>query len=385
VLVWGSVVVHAATGLAATEGVTTSLFNGKDLSGWHVTRCEAGVEDGSLVLQSGNGFVRTDHQYHDFVLELDWKARKAEMWDSGIYIRSELPGAKGRAWPTKYQVNLAQGMEGNIKDLPGASSAGLVLPGQWNHFKLTVIDKTAVLEINGHPAWKTDAVAVPDGYIGLQSEVPVGGQFEFRNIRITELGYHALLGESLRGADGYGWEGATADAATCWRMADGVLECTGKEGPWLRSLREYGDFNLRLEYKLQAGGNSGVFVRVPHDGTHREQEPPDNDPSGVEVQLLDDADKRYADILPEQFAASIYKVAAAQQHVGHSAGQWNTLEIDCHGTAYRISHNGMVVVDVNAEKVPELAKRQMRGYLGLQDHREPVWFRNVRIKENAER
>jgi hypothetical protein len=385
VLAWGLLALYATTALAATEGVTTSLFNGKDLSGWHVTRCEAGVENGSLVLQSGNGFVRTDHKYRDFTLELDWKARKAEMWDSGIYIRSELPGATGRAWPTKYQVNLAQGMEGNIKDLPGASSTGLVLAGQWNHFRLTVIGKTAALEINGKPAWKTDAVAVPDGYIGLQSEVPVGGQFEFRNIRITELGYHALLGETLRGTDGYGWEGATADAATCWKLADGVLECTGKAGPWLRSLREYGDFNQRLEYKLQAGGNSGVFIRVPHDGTHREQEPPDNDPSGVEVQLLDDADKRYADILPEQFAASIYKVAGAQQHVGHPAGQWNTMEIDCHDTTYRITHNGVVVVDVNAEKVPELAKRQLRGYLGLQDHREPVWFRNVRIKEDAGR
>ena len=209
---------------AATEGVTTSLFNGQDLSGWHVTRCEAGVENGSLVLQSGNGFVRADHKYRDFVLELDWKARKGEMWDSGIYFRSELPGQKGHTWPTLYQANLSQGLEGNVKELPGASSTGLVVPGEWNHFKLTVIGKTAALEINGKPAWTTDAVKPPDGYIGLQCEVPVGGQFEFRNIKITELGYHSLLGTSdLRGTDGYGWEGATADAAKCWKLADGVL------------------------------------------------------------------------------------------------------------------------------------------------------------------
>ncbi len=373
---------RAASTAAATDGFTTSLFNGHDLSGWHVTRCEAGVENGTLVLQSGNGFVRTDHRYRDFVLELDWKARNAEKWDSGIYIRSELPGPTGRAWPTRYQVNLAQGMEGNIKDLPGATSTGLVKPGQWNHFKLTVVGRNADLEINGHQAWHTDAVAALDGYIGLQSEVPVGGQFEFRDIKITELGYTSLLGKSdLRGEDGYGWEGGTGDAAPCWKLADGVLECTGQPGPWLRSLKQYGDFNLRLDYKLKPGGNSGVYLRVPHDGAHRERDPGETHATGVEVQLLDDAAERYATIEPSQFAGSIYKAAAATQHVSRPAGQWNTMEIDCQGGAYRVTHNGVVVVDTDIEKTPDLKIRELRGYLGLQDHREPVWFRNLRIVE----
>ncbi len=356
-------------GFALSNSFTMPLFNGHDLSGWHVMRGEAGVENGSLVLQSGNGFVRTDHRYRDFVLELDWKARNAEKWDSGIYIRSELPGPTGRAWPTKYQVNLAQGLEGNIKDLPGAASTGLVKPGEWNHFELKVVGKTAELAINGKPAWKTDAVAVPDGYIGLQSEVPSGGQFEFRNIKITELGYHSLLGQQdLRGADGYGWEGATGEAAECWKLADCVLECTGQRGPWLRSLRQYGDFNLRLEYKLKPGGNSGVFLRVPHDGAHREHEPGETHATGVEVQLLDDAADRY-------------KAVPASAHVSRPAGEWNTLEIDCQGPKYQVTHNGVLVVDADNEKFPELKRRELRGYLGLQDHREPVWFRNVRIIE----
>ncbi|HVU86186.1 MAG TPA: DUF1080 domain-containing protein [Pirellulales bacterium] len=369
-------------GASAADGYTMSLFNGHDLSGWHVTRCEAGVENGALVLQAGNGFVRTDHRYRDFILELDWKARNAEKWDSGIYIRSELPGETGRAWPTRYQINLAQGLEGNIKDLPGAASTGLVKPGEWNHFKITVIGKNADLAINGQPAWHTDKVAAADGYIGLQCEVPSGGQFEFRNLQITELGYHALLGESdLRGADGYGWEAGTGDASKTWKLADGVLECTGERGPWLRSLKQYGDFNLRLEYKLQPGGNSGVYVRVPHDGAHRELEPGETHKTGVEVQLLDDAAERYAKIEPGQFAASIYKAAPATRHVSKPAGQWNTLEIDCQGDAYRVTHNGVVVVDTDSKKSPELATRELRGYLGLQDHHEPVWFRNIRIVE----
>jgi hypothetical protein len=381
-LVIAIVLARAALATAATDGFTMSLFNGQDLSGWHVTRCEAVVENGALVLHSGNGFVRTDHRYRDFVLELDWKARNTDKWDSGIYIRSELPGEKGRAWPTRYQVNLATGLEGNIKDLPGASSTGLVKPGEWNHFKLTVVGRNADLEINGQHAWHTDAVAAPDGYIGLQSEVPTGGQFEFRDIKITELGYNSLLDKSkLAGKDGRGWEGGSGDAAQCWKLADGVLECTGQPGPWLRSLKQYGDFNLRLEYKLQPGGNSGVYIRVPHDGAHREHEPGETHATGVEVQLLDDAAERYATIEPAQFAASIYKAAPATKHVSRPAGQWNTLEIDCQASAYRVTHNGVVVVDTDAEKTPELKRRELRGYLGLQDHREPVWFRNIRIAE----
>ena len=44
------------------------------------------------------------------------------------------------------------------------------------------------MEINGKPAWKADGVKEPSGYIGLQAEIPGGGQFLFRNIRVQELG-----------------------------------------------------------------------------------------------------------------------------------------------------------------------------------------------------
>jgi hypothetical protein len=55
------------------------------------------------------------------------------------------------------------------------------------------------------------------------------------------------------------------------------------------------------------------------------------------------------------------------------------LEINCRGTAYRVSLNGVVVVDATEDKFPDLKLRQLRGYLGLQNHSEHVWFRNVRI------
>jgi len=350
-----------------SDGYTIDLFDGKTLAGWHVTGCEAAVKDGAIAIESGNGLLRTDARYSDFVLELDWKALKPDHWDSGIYFRCD-PPPKGRPWPTRYQANLRKGLEGNVDGLDKAVSQGLCKPGEWNRFKLTVIGTTAALEINGQPAWKADGLEIDCGPICLQAEVPGGGKFLFRNIRMTELGYRSLFdGKSLAG-----WE-EVGGGQQCWKVEDGLLICTGQRGSWLRSLEEHGDFNLRLEYRLKPAGNSGVYARVPKNGDHHGQD------AGVEVQILDDPHPRYAKLKPYQFSGSVYAVAAAQQRVGLPVGQWNRLEINCRGTDYRVTHNGVVVVDAKVAEFPELNRRRTTGFLGLQNHSQEVFFRNLRL------
>lgn len=172
----------AATPAAGAE---ITLFNGKDLSGWVVTECETDVKDGVLLLKAGEGWVRTENKYADFVLSWECKNLKPTDYDSGVHFRAELP-APNAHWPTKYQVNLKTGNEGNVKPL-NAASTGLYKNGEWNAFKLKVVGDTAELEINGKPAWKASGVETKEGYIGLQSEVTLGGQFEFRNIKLTKL------------------------------------------------------------------------------------------------------------------------------------------------------------------------------------------------------
>jgi hypothetical protein len=176
----------------------------------------------------------------------------------------------------------------------------------------------------------------------------------------------------FNGCDLSGWEGVTADASTSWKVEDGMIVCTGKPGTWLRSKHRYGNFNLRFDYKLLPGGNSGIYLRVPADGAHREE-------GGAEVQILDDDDARYRNLEPGQFCGSVYKVAPATHHVSRPAGQWNSMEINCCGTSYRVTHNGVVVVDATAAEIPELGRRFQQGFLGLQNHREEVWFKNLRI------
>lgn len=172
--------------LSANEAQWVSLFDGRSLAGWQVTGCEAVVEDGAILLKSGNGLVRSDRIYRDFILEIDWKALKDDKWDSGVFFRCGDP-PPGKPWPKTYQANLRKGMEGNVGGLAGAESEGLTKPGQWNRFKLTVAGTTAAMEINGQPAWRAEGLETPEGYIALQAEIPGGGQFLFRNIRIQEL------------------------------------------------------------------------------------------------------------------------------------------------------------------------------------------------------
>jgi hypothetical protein len=160
------------------------LFDGKTLDGWEVTDCKVEVQDGAMLLKEGNGLVRTKEKYGDFVLTWECKPLASDNWDAGVFFRWDLPLPKGRPWPARYQVNLKKDLEGNVQGIKGAESKGLFKAGDWNRFKLTVSGTKAELEINGKPAWKADGLKTPDGYIGLQCETPIGGQFLFRNITI---------------------------------------------------------------------------------------------------------------------------------------------------------------------------------------------------------
>jgi hypothetical protein len=174
--------------VSAAAGKRVSLFDGKTLAGWKLVTCEAVVQDGQILLQAGNGLVQTERKYGDFVFEFEWKPLKAEQWDSGIYFRYDSMPAGKRPWPLRYQVNLRQGEEGDIPGLKGAKSKGLFRAREWNKVKLTVQGARATLEVNGQPAWSAEGLEGPrEGFIGLQSEVPGGGQHLFRNIFVTEL------------------------------------------------------------------------------------------------------------------------------------------------------------------------------------------------------
>lgn len=161
-----------------------------------------------------------------------------------------------------------------------------------------------------------------------------------------------------------------------WEVKDGVL--TARPGhSWLSTAKTYGDFTLRLEWRVPENGNSGVFIRVPD--LQPGQQP---HVQGVEIQVLDDAGPKYKGKLqPWQYAGSIYGAVAAANTGYQGKGEWNRFEITCRGPAIEVAMNGNLVAVADAGKVEALQSRPRQGYIGLQNHGTPAEYRNIELKE----
>ena len=184
----------------------------------------------------------------------------------------------------------------------------------------------------------------------------------------------------FNGQDLSGWKQFAGKDKT-WIVEDGAIVCLGNGGGWLGTERDYADFELRLEYKLKEGGNSGVYIRAPDSG-HISR-------VGMEIQLLDDLHPRYAKLDFYQHTGSIYHVIGPARRATKPAGQWNAMSILCKGRQVQISLNGKALVDADldrCQKDPAVAKEhpglaRTSGKIGLQSHTDRVEFRNLRLRE----
>jgi hypothetical protein len=191
----------------------------------------------------------------------------------------------------------------------------------------------------------------------------------------AEPGFHPLFnGKSL---DGWKLVGGRGPG---YVVEKGIIVCPADGGGNLFTEKEYGNFVLRLDFRLSEGGNNGVGIRAPFEGDAAYQ--------GMEIQVLDDYAERYKDIKPGQHAGSIYDVFPAKQGILKRAGEWNSYEITAKGRQVSIRLNGTVIVDANLDTVkdPAVLKRhpglaRTSGHIGFLGHGTRVEFRNVRVKE----
>lgn len=146
-------------------------------------------------------------------------------------------------------------------------------------------------------------------------------------------------------------------------------------GGWIGTKKMYGDFVLKVEWRIFEGGNSGVFLRVP-DVKSKES------PSalGMEIQILDDNAPQYKNLKAYQYCGGLYHFQGPSKKMFKGAGEWNAYEITCKRESIVVVFNGEKVIDADASKDAVLAKRPRRGFLGLQNHGTGVEFRNVLIK-----
>jgi Domain of Unknown Function (DUF1080) len=176
-----------------------------------------------------------------------------------------------------------------------------------------------------------------------------------------------------------GWRlvGKTGDG---YSVKDGTIYCARGGGGNLLSDKEYADFILRLEFKLESGSNNGVGIRAPLEG----------EPTflGMEIQILDDNAPQYADLRPAQYCGSIYDVVPARRGALKKAEEWNEEEITCVGRHVKVRLNGQVIVDANLNDVtdPKILSNhpgllRQTGHVGFLGHNDYIEFRNIRIKE----
>ena len=165
-------------------------------------------------------------------------------------------------------------------------------------------------------------------------------------------------------------------------VRDGMIVCPYEGGQKLMTEKEYANFVLRLEYKLQEDGNNGIGIRAPRDGQ--------TSVHGMEIQILDQSGPKYKPmkLKPEQYNGSIYGVFPARTGFLRKPGEWNEQEIRADGRRITITLNGVIVLNADLDDVrePEVLKAhpglaRKSGHIVLLGHQAHVEFRNIRIKE----
>jgi len=181
-----------------------------------------------------------------------------------------------------------------------------------------------------------------------------------------------------------GWQGGKDG----YLVKDESIVSQPKGSGNLATVKEYGDFDLKFEFKLTPGANNGIGIRVPTE----EPGGPRVDPAykGMEIQVLDDVSDKYKDIQPWQHHGSIYGVVPAKTGHLKPAGEWNSEEIIARGKQIKVILNGETIVDADIAKASENGTIDKKDHPGLKrdtghicfcGHGAEVWFRNLRIKE----
>lgn len=192
------------------------------------------------------------------------------------------------------------------------------------------------------------------------------------------------------GASLEAWRGFRMETAPAgWGASEGSLAFTpGQGGGDLITRSTYSDFDLRLEWKVGPRGNSGIFFAVSEE-TRRTFE------SGPEMQILDNSEHPDGQSALTS-AGSNYGLHAPPEDVTRPVGEWNEARIVREGNRVRQWLNGSLQVDyelgsdewnalVAGSKFVEWPEygTYHEGHIGLQDHGDPVEFRNLRIRRLA--
>jgi hypothetical protein len=423
-----------------------NLFNGKDLSGWKQLNGQAKYEVvngeivGTTVSNQPNSFLTTEKNYGDFILEL-------ELWlypymNSGLQIRSDSKADYSNGRVHGYQVEIDPSdrqFSGGIYD---ESRRGWLYPmdinpagkaafknNQWNKYRVECIGNSIRTWVNGVPAANVVDAMTPTGFIALQvhgigkNDQP-GKQIRWRNIRIQTANLKPSKNDGIfvvnlvpndlspqEKAEGYsllwdgktskGWKGAYKPTfpASGWLIQDGELsvqKSNGAEstnGGDIVTEKQYSAFELKFDFKLTEGANSGIkyFVTLTEGNK--------GSAIGPEYQILDDAKHPDAKLGKDgnRTLGSLYDLMTSKKipNAQKKIGEWNRGLI-------RVYPDNKIEYWLNGYKILEYTRGSAeflalvagskykdwknfgmapKGHILIQDHGDQVFFRSIKLKQ----
>lgn len=422
-----------------------SIFNGETLDGWIQKGGEATYEVsdativGKTVKNTPNSFLTSAKMYGDFILELDYKVDST--MNSGIQIRSnslehyrngivhgyqiEIDPSK-RAWSAGIYDESRRGWLNPLTDNPEAQKA--FRQNEWNHYRIEAIGDTLKTWINDVAASHLIDDKTVLGFIALQVHSIGESQKEsteiiWKNIKIltdslskytrkspltpiitknelsideTKNGWELLWD----GKTNNGWRGAQLDGFpdNGWKISNGeltVLASDGSEatnGGDIITKEVYTDFELKVDFKITKGANSGIKYYVDPNLNKGE-----SSSIGLEYQILDDAthpDAKKGNHEGSRTVASLYDLIMANpdKHM-NLIGEWNTAHILSKNNHVEHWLNGMKVLEYERKsdmykklvseskylKWPKFGEAE-QGHILLQDHGNEVSFKNIKIR-----
>ncbi|WP_418895398.1 3-keto-disaccharide hydrolase [Limibacterium fermenti] len=365
------------------------LFDGNTLNGWRDYNGEYltipwFVKDGTIQAKGTgadeHGYIVTDRIFENFELMWDWKI--AEKGNSGVlYHVVEGPG---------FNVPYVTGPEYQLIDNAGCEALedwqvtaadyamsppnpeNLIIspPGKWNTSKIIFDNGHVEHWLNGKKviefeAWSDDWYKrrnsgkwkeAPEyglarkGVLCLQDH---GSAAWFRNLKIRELPNKPKEVVLFNGKDLHGWEMYGTEK---WYVQNETIICESgpdKEYGYLATREYYDNFDLTLEFKQEADGNSGVFFR-----THVEPGPTtygwqvEIAPKGMDTGGIYESNGRGWLIQISDEKESILK-----------ENEWNSMRILVQGDNVKTWLNGEMMVDYSDEKI-----EKKQGRIALQIH-----------------
>jgi hypothetical protein len=418
----------------ADEDGFVPLFNGKDLTGWvHVNNAPEtfSVRDG-MIITTGipTGVLRTDRQYENFILEMEWK-HIVPKGNSGLFVWSDPLPAVGTCFTRAIEVQILDGLEtkdytsdGDLfsiwgatltPDRPHPSGWQRCLPsekrskpaGQWNHYRVECNDGVLKLAVNGKVVSGGSKCRPRKGYLCLEAE---GSECHFRNMRIKELPSTNPRPEEVAdtaqgfvtlftGTDLRGWKQDPGHEGH-WKANPGpnTLSYDGKSEAKEKSLwteKEYGDFEMMCDWRWTAKPVKRMRpVILPsgdeatdEDGKVKEVEVDDAGDSGI---YLRGSGKAQVNIWcwpigsgevwgyrqDKNLPAEVRRAVTPKVKADNPIGKWNRFVITMKGDRLTVRLNGKVVIeDAQLPGVPKT------GPIALQHHGDPIEFGNLFIRE----